>query len=43
VDSAVTALTSVMEPVLIVFMGIVIAAVLISMYLPMFEMIGSIG
>jgi type II secretory pathway component PulF len=32
-----------MEPVLIVFMGIVIAAVLISMYLPMFEMIGSIG
>ncbi|MGA2507728.1 MAG: type II secretion system F family protein [Chitinispirillaceae bacterium] len=43
VDSAVTALTSVLEPVLIVVMGIVIAAVLISMYLPMFEMVGSIG
>ena len=43
VDSAVTALTSILEPVLIVVMGIIIAAVLISMYLPMFEMIGSIG
>jgi type IV pilus assembly protein PilC len=43
VDSAVTALTSILEPVLIVVMGIVIAAVLISMYLPMFEMIGAIG
>ena len=43
VDSAVTALTSVLEPSLIVVMGIVIGAVLISMYLPMFEMVGSIG
>lgn len=43
VDSAVTALTSILEPVLVVIMGIVIAAVLISMYLPMFEMVGSIG
>ncbi|MGA2506135.1 MAG: type II secretion system F family protein [Chitinispirillaceae bacterium] len=43
VDSAVTALTSILEPVMIVVMGIVIAAVLISMYLPMFEMVGSIG
>jgi type IV pilus assembly protein PilC len=43
VDSAVTALSSILEPVLIVVMGIIIAAVLISMYLPMFEMIGSIG
>ena len=43
VDSAITALTSVLEPALIVAMGIVIAGVLISMYLPMFEMVNSIG
>lgn len=43
VDSAITTLTSILEPVLIVIMGIVIAGVLISMYLPMFEMVGSIG
>jgi type IV pilus assembly protein PilC len=43
VDSAVTTLTSVLQPALIVVMGIIIAAVLISMYLPMFEMLGSIG
>jgi type IV pilus assembly protein PilC len=43
VDTAVTALTSLLEPLLIVVMGVVIAGVLISMYLPMFEMVGSIG
>ncbi len=43
VDSAITTLTSILEPALIVIMGVFIAVVLISMYLPMFEMIGSIG
>jgi type IV pilus assembly protein PilC len=43
VDSAITTLTSILEPALIVIMGVFIAIVLISMYLPMFEMIGSIG
>jgi len=43
VDSAITMLTSILEPALIVIMGIFIALVLISMYLPMFEMVGSIG
>ena len=43
VDSAITTLTSILEPALIVIMGIFIAGVLISMYLPMFEMVGSIG
>jgi type IV pilus assembly protein PilC len=43
VDTAITTLTSVLEPALIVIMGIFIAGVLISMYLPMFEMVGSIG
>jgi len=42
VDAAVAALTSVIEPVIIVFMGVVIGGILIAMYLPMFEIIGKI-
>lgn len=43
VDSAIMTLTTILEPALIVIMGVFIAGVLISMYLPMFEMVGSIG
>lgn len=43
VDAAVTGLTSIIEPVVIVFMGIVIGGILIAMYLPMFDIIGKIG
>ncbi len=43
VDAAVGALTSIIEPVVIVVMGAVIGFVLISMYLPMFDLIGVIG
>jgi len=40
VDQAVSALTSVIEPIVIVFMGIVIGGIMIAMYLPMFDIIG---
>jgi type IV pilus assembly protein PilC len=43
VDAAVAALTSIIEPVIIVLMGIVIGGILIAMYLPMFEIIGKIS
>lgn len=43
VDAAVAALTSVIEPVIIVLMGGVIGAILIAMYMPMFEIIGKIN
>ncbi len=43
VDAAVTALTSLIEPVVIVIMGAVIGGILIAMYLPMFDIIGKIG
>ncbi len=43
VDDAVSALTSVIEPIVIVFMGVVIGGILIAMYLPMFDIIGKIG
>lgn len=42
VDAAVTALTSIIEPVVIVFMGVIIGGILIAMYLPMFDIIGKI-
>lgn len=43
VDAAVAALTSIIEPVVIVFMGAIIGGILIAMYLPMFDIIGQIG
>jgi type IV pilus assembly protein PilC len=43
VDAAVAALTSIIEPVIIVVMGLVIGGILIAMYLPMFDIIGKIS
>ena len=42
VDEAVSALTSIIEPIIIVLMGVVIGGILIAMYLPMFDIIGKI-
>ncbi len=42
VDTAVQAMTSLIEPIVIVFMGVVIGGLLIAMYLPMFDLIGAI-
>lgn len=42
-NTAVTSMTAVIEPVMIVIMAVIIGAVLIAMYLPMFEMISAIG
>ncbi|PIU18892.1 MAG: pilus assembly protein PilC [Elusimicrobia bacterium CG08_land_8_20_14_0_20_44_26] len=38
VDTAVKAMTSLIEPLVIVFLGIVVGAIVIAMYLPIFEM-----
>lgn len=38
VDTAVEQLTSIIEPILIVFMGVVVGGMLVAMYLPMFKM-----
>ncbi len=43
VDDAVSALTSIIEPIIIVIMGVVIGGILVAMYLPMFDIIGKIG
>jgi len=43
VDAAVEALTSVIEPIMIVVIGVIVGGILISMYMPMFDMVGAIG
>lgn len=43
VESLLPAITAVIEPLLIVIVGIFVAAILISMYMPLFELIGQLG
>jgi len=43
VDAAVSALTSLLEPMLMVFLGVVIGFIVIAMYLPIFKMAGAVG
>jgi type IV pilus assembly protein PilC len=43
VDSAVGALTALMEPALMVFLGFGIGAIVIAMYLPIFKIAGAVG
>src|SRR2546425_5507545 len=39
VDAAVTALTSLLEPMMIVFLGVVVGGIVVAMYLPIFKMV----
>jgi len=43
VDAAVEQLTAAIEPVMIVFMGVVVGGMLVAMYLPMFKLVTVIG
>jgi len=43
VDDAVGALTSMLEPLLMVFLGTTVGGLVIAMYLPIFKMAGSVG
>jgi type IV pilus assembly protein PilC len=43
VDTAVDAMTSIIEPVMIVVMGVIVGGMLIAMYLPMFKLVGVIS
>lgn len=43
VDSFLEALTSVIEPVLIIGIGLLLGSILVALYLPMFELIGMVG
>ncbi|MBI4593134.1 MAG: type II secretion system F family protein [Candidatus Rokubacteria bacterium] len=39
VDAAVTALTSLLEPLMIVFLGVIVGGLVVAMYLPIFRMV----
>jgi len=43
VDDAVGALTAMMEPILMVFLGTVVGGMVIAMYLPIFKLAGTVG
>lgn len=43
VDQAVENLTAMIEPIMIIFLGIVIGGLVVSMYLPVFKMAGAVG
>lgn len=43
VDAAVTNMLTLLEPIMIMFLGIVIGGIVISMYLPMFSLLNKIG
>ena len=43
VDAAVEALLAAMEPIMIVFLGVVVGGMIVAMYLPIFDMINAVG
>ena len=43
VDTAVDGLTSLMEPLIMAFLGVVIGGMMVAMYLPIFQMGKAIG
>lgn len=43
VDASVSALISLMEPIMIVFLGGLVGGIIVAMYLPMFDIIGKVG
>ncbi|MEZ4358563.1 MAG: type II secretion system F family protein [Kofleriaceae bacterium] len=43
VDSAVSAMTSLIEPVMMAFLGVVVGGLIIAMYLPIFKLAGNIN
>ncbi|MGE0551178.1 MAG: type II secretion system F family protein [Kofleriaceae bacterium] len=43
VDAAVKALTSLIEPIMMAFLGVVVGGLIVAMYLPIFNLAGNIG
>ena len=43
VDQAVDNMTALIEPFMLVFLGVVIGGLVVSMYLPIFKMAGAVG
>jgi type IV pilus assembly protein PilC len=43
VDAAVQAPLSALEPIMIVFLGVIVGGMIVAMYLPIFDMINTVG
>jgi type IV pilus assembly protein PilC len=43
VDAAVEALLAALEPIMIVFLGVIVGGMIVAMYLPIFDMINAVG
>jgi type IV pilus assembly protein PilC len=43
VDAAVAAMTSLIEPIMMAFLGVVVGGLIVAMYLPIFQLAGNIG
>jgi type IV pilus assembly protein PilC len=43
VDAAVEALLAAMEPIMIVFLGVIVGGMIVAMYLPIFDMMNAVG
>lgn len=43
VDNAVTAMTSLLEPIMIVFLAVIVGSIVIALFLPLIEMINQLG
>jgi type IV pilus assembly protein PilC len=43
VDAAVSGLTSLIEPIMMAFLGVVVGGLIVAMYLPIFNLAGAIG
>lgn len=43
VDTAVAALLSALEPIMIVFIGVIVGGMIVAMYLPIFDMVNAVG
>ena len=43
VDNAVAAMTSLLEPIMIVFLAVVVGSIVIAMFLPLIQLINDIG
>ncbi len=42
VDAAVQSMTSILEPIMVVFLGTIVGGMLIAMYLPIFDLVGAV-
>jgi type IV pilus assembly protein PilC len=43
VDNAVSAMTSLLEPIMIVFLAVIVGSIVIALFLPLIEMINKLG